>query len=236
MSYLCPYTELWPHWASQGSFQQDRLGLSHANSVEWNYSNISHIYQIPIHCRWTDQHESAICSVNWFFQSNQTCCYKGNVTRWIWLCKEEAISFGQCEESSTMCLLCANTINNPVARWPQTAQGYFIVTNMVGNRLLSRMVQDGGFLVKKKKKKSFICHKIILRQVSSIFTPEYDLGFSIITLQWFKLVTKVSVLLLHYIYHKKPLIVSMFKVFMSLVTCVRSWAWFSLAHNCIHSQ
>lgn len=40
-------------------------------------------------------------------------------------------------------------LTNPVARWPKTTQDSFIMTNMVGNRLLARMVQDGGFLVKK---------------------------------------------------------------------------------------
>lgn len=81
-------------------------------------------------------------------------------------------------------------LTNPVARWPQTAQDSCIVTNMVGNRLLARMVQDGDFLVKKNKIKLSICHKITLRQVLSIFTPEHDLGFSIITHKWLKLVTR----------------------------------------------
>lgn len=40
-------------------------------------------------------------------------------------------------------------LTNPVARWPKT-QDSFIVINMVGNRLLARMVKDGGILVKKK--------------------------------------------------------------------------------------
>lgn len=49
-------------------------------------------------------------------------------------------------------------------------------------------------------------------------TLKYDPAFSVITRQWLKLASCcVLFLLLHYRRHNKPLIVSVFKVFMLLI-------------------